>query len=279
MNKGKGIGTSKQFRWTKPMEGVFLQILAEEANNPNNPTNNFRSSSFNRVASTISEQFNVACESKHVENHLKIVKNTWMMICKLKNLSGVGWEDSLKMITCDSATYMELISATPKYETILNRKIEYYDEMSIVVGRDCAVGRFAKSFADIELESTNEVDDITPENLHDQNDEETRGKTSVSTATSSQKSGRKRKSLDLKVDEMAKQLGNIASAIKSLSTSGIDESELYQQVMTIGADFHEDDLCKAFEFLMTNEVQARIFKVKSSSLKRKWIESFISSLS
>ena len=57
MGKGNKEGTSKQFRWTKPMEHVFLEILAEEARKGNKPSNTFKSVSINRVADAISSRF------------------------------------------------------------------------------------------------------------------------------------------------------------------------------------------------------------------------------
>ncbi|XP_040953651.1 uncharacterized protein [Gossypium hirsutum] len=47
MGKGNKEGISKQFRWTKPMEHVFLEILAEEARKGNKPSNTFKSVSIN----------------------------------------------------------------------------------------------------------------------------------------------------------------------------------------------------------------------------------------
>ncbi|KAK8319225.1 hypothetical protein V6Z11_D06G178800 [Gossypium hirsutum] len=105
MGKGNKEGTSKQFRWTKPMEHVFLEILAEEARKGNKPSNTFKSVSINRVADAISSRFQVQCDTKHVENHLRTVKNQWQIICKIRGESGFGWDDNMKMITCDRATY------------------------------------------------------------------------------------------------------------------------------------------------------------------------------
>ena len=110
MNKSKKEGTSKQFRWTKPMERVFLEILAEEAHKGNKPSNTFKPHALARVASTISEKFNVECERNHVDNHLRIVKNTWQIISKIRVDSGFGWEDNLKMINCDQKTYDEAVT-------------------------------------------------------------------------------------------------------------------------------------------------------------------------
>ncbi|KAK8359814.1 hypothetical protein V6Z12_A04G121200 [Gossypium hirsutum] len=41
MGKGNKEGTSKQFRWTKLMEYLFFEILAEEAQKGNKPSNSF----------------------------------------------------------------------------------------------------------------------------------------------------------------------------------------------------------------------------------------------
>ncbi|XP_040933760.1 uncharacterized protein [Gossypium hirsutum] len=105
MGKGNKEGISKQFRWTKPMEHVFLEILAEEARKGNKPSNTFKSVSINRVTDAISSRFQVQCDTKHVENHLRTVKNQCQIICKIRGESGFGWDDNMKMITCDRATY------------------------------------------------------------------------------------------------------------------------------------------------------------------------------
>ncbi|XP_052880485.1 uncharacterized protein LOC108481472 [Gossypium arboreum] len=49
MGKGNKEGTSKQFRWTKLMEHLFLEILAEEAQKGNKPSNTFKAVSINQV--------------------------------------------------------------------------------------------------------------------------------------------------------------------------------------------------------------------------------------
>ncbi|KAK5783756.1 hypothetical protein PVK06_038269 [Gossypium arboreum] len=75
MGKGNKKGTSKQFRWTKLMQRLFLEILAEETQRGNKLSNTFKAVFINRVAEAISERFQVQCDAKHVENHLRTVKN------------------------------------------------------------------------------------------------------------------------------------------------------------------------------------------------------------
>ncbi|KAI5585754.1 hypothetical protein BDE02_06G166200 [Populus trichocarpa] len=81
----------KHFTWSKLMSHMLLEILAEEAFKGNKPSSTFRAESFVKVATEISQKFNVQCEPKHVDNHLKTVKKEWRIITKLINKSGFGW--------------------------------------------------------------------------------------------------------------------------------------------------------------------------------------------
>ncbi|PPD90533.1 hypothetical protein GOBAR_DD12539 [Gossypium barbadense] len=133
MGKGNKEGTSKQFRWTKPMEHVFLEILVEEAQKGNKPSNTFKAVSINRVVEAIFERFQVQCDA-----------------------NGFGWDDNMKMITCDKATYDAAVMTHKKYEPFLNKSIDHYNEMALVVGKDMATGSFSRTFADIDLDDGNE---------------------------------------------------------------------------------------------------------------------------
>ncbi|XP_061953625.1 uncharacterized protein At2g29880-like [Populus nigra] len=139
----------KHFTWSKPMSHMLLEILAEEALKGSKPSSTFKAESFVKVATEISQKFNVQCEPKHVDNHLKTVKKEWGIITKLKNKSGFGWDDYLKMITVSKDVYDEEVKAHPNHDKYLNKKLDMYEAMAIVVGKDMATGNYAKSYADI----------------------------------------------------------------------------------------------------------------------------------
>lgn len=61
-------GKGKNFRWSKPMQSLLLEILADEATKGNKPSNTFRPGSFARVAKEITKKYEVECQSKHVVN-------------------------------------------------------------------------------------------------------------------------------------------------------------------------------------------------------------------
>ncbi|MFQ6656972.1 hypothetical protein Gotur_026850 [Gossypium turneri] len=112
------------------MEHLFLEILAEEAQRGNKPSNTFKAVSINRVVEAISKRFQVQCDAKR--------------------------DDNMKMITCDRATYDAAVMAHKKYEPFLNKSIDHYDEMALVVGKDMVIGSFARTFADIDLDNGNQ---------------------------------------------------------------------------------------------------------------------------
>ncbi|KAK5845700.1 hypothetical protein PVK06_001908 [Gossypium arboreum] len=212
MGKGNKEGTSKQFRWTKPMEHLFLEILAEEAQKGNKPSNTFKAVSINRVVEAISEKLQVQCDAKHVENHLRTVKKQWQIICTIRGESGFGWDDNMKMITCDRATYDAAVMAHKKYEPFLNKSIDHYDEMALVVGKDMATGSFARTFADIDLDDDN-IDSV-PIDCENEAIEGVRTNVS-SSGTSKRKRKKAQESVnDEQIKFVGEQLGKIANALE-----------------------------------------------------------------
>ncbi|MFQ6650162.1 hypothetical protein Gotur_022335, partial [Gossypium turneri] len=197
MGKGNKEGASKQFRWTKPMEHVFLEILAEEAQKGNKPSNTFRAISINRVAEAISERFQ------------------WQIIYKIRGESGFGWDDNMKMITCDRATYDAAVMAHKKYEPFLNKSIDHYDEMALVVGKDMATGTFVRTFADIDLDDGNQ--DSEPVDCDNEEAEEVRTNVSSSGTSKHKRKNVQESVVDEQIKFVGEQLGKIANALEQFT--------------------------------------------------------------
>jgi hypothetical protein len=61
--------------------------------------------------------------------------------------------------------YSNLYEQTyPNYDKYLNKKLDMYETMIIVVGKDMATENYTKSYADINLEENTEVQSISIEN-------------------------------------------------------------------------------------------------------------------
>ena len=52
---------SEQFRWSKPMQCLLIEILANDATKGNKPSSTFMLGSLALAAQTISENFGVEC--------------------------------------------------------------------------------------------------------------------------------------------------------------------------------------------------------------------------
>ncbi|PPR82467.1 hypothetical protein GOBAR_AA38247 [Gossypium barbadense] len=219
MGKGNKEETSKQFRWTKSMEHLFLEILAEKAQKGNKLSNTFKVVSFNPVAVAISERFQVQCDAKHVENHLRTVKNQWQIICAIQDESGFGWDDNMKMITCDRATYDAAVMAT---------------------------GSFARTFADIDLDNGNQ--DSVPIDGDNEEIEEVRTNVSSSGTSKHKRKNVQESVVDEQIKFVGEQLGKIANALEQFTTD--KTPHLYEEVMSMEEEGFDDGfLCSVFDYL------------------------------
>ncbi|XP_052490085.1 uncharacterized protein LOC128042856 [Gossypium raimondii] len=177
----------------------------------------------------------------------------------------------MKMITCDRATYDAAVMAHKKYEPFLNKSIDHYDEMAVVVGKDMATGSFARTFADIDLDDGNE--DSMPVDCKNEEAEEVR--TNVSSSGTSK---RKRKSgqeslVDDQIKFVGEQLGKIANALEKFTAD--NTSQLYEQVMSMEEEgFDEDFLCSVLDYLGSHESEAKLFLVKNKKHKKIWLQKF-----
>ncbi|KAH7675715.1 SH2 domain-containing protein [Dioscorea alata] len=130
------------FQWTAIMTSFMLTSLIEQANLGLKSDKGFKSVA---IARAVSERFNLAVSDSHVFNHLRYVRKFWLIIKKIKNLSGVSWDDVEKKIIMGEEEYQIYIQAHPREEIYINRPIQDYKKMAIVCGNDQATGSFARS--------------------------------------------------------------------------------------------------------------------------------------
>ncbi|XP_075640199.1 uncharacterized protein LOC142611934 [Castanea sativa] len=247
MSKDKEKVGNKQFRWLPPMHTTMLTILAEEAAKGNKPSNTFKTGSFATVVRAISTQFGVECHPSYVENRMHTLRTMWTTIQTIRKKSGFGWDDNLKMVTCDTKTYQEEVMAHRKHAEYLNKKIELYDELAIVVGKDTATGSFAKSYVDIDTKQDNGE---STENVADNGEDG--------------------------VVDKGKNLKEIVVALKEINRGPIDYTSLYSEVMAMAADGYSDEmLATAFDHLCENKKASRGFLAKNAKLRNLWMDGFL----
>ena len=156
-----------------------------------------------------------------------------------------------------------------------------YDELAIVVGKDMAMGSFAKSYVDIDTEQDNGesiemVADNGEEGVVDKGKNAVESSTTRSTILKSRKRGRAPPSDDSVLTDLFDQLKEIAVALKEINRGVVDYTGLYSEVMAMVADgYSEDMLATAFDHLYENKKTARGFLVKNAKLRKLWMDSFL----
>ncbi|KAK9989287.1 hypothetical protein SO802_029526 [Lithocarpus litseifolius] len=264
-----------------PADYIMEAAMNQEAAKGNKPSNTFKAGSFALVAKEISAQFGVECHPSYVEYRLRTLKTMWKDVQNLRKKSGFGWDDNLKMITCDAKTYQEEVMAHRKHADYLNKKIEMYDELAIVVGKDMATGSFAKSYVDIDTEqdnaeSTEMVGDNGEEGVVDKWKNAVESSTTGSTLSKSRKRGRAPPSDDSAPTDLPDQLKEIAVALKEINREPVDYTSLYSEVMAKVADgYSEDMLATAFDHLCEKKKAAMGFLAKNAKLRKLWMDSFL----
>uniref|UniRef100_A0A803N906 Myb/SANT-like domain-containing protein n=1 Tax=Chenopodium quinoa TaxID=63459 RepID=A0A803N906_CHEQI len=235
------------------MSKELLEFLAEEARKGHWPNNNFRTSSFIVAAKMISEKFHTTCTADHVENHMRTVRTTWGVISQVRGRSGFGWDDNVKM-------------KYPSHEKYLNKKIDMYDEISIVAGKDIARGNFSKTFGDIQTNSSGQPSTIEVE------------PTKSDSATSRYHKKRSRNEEEEgDTRHISTQLGEVVSALKKFSDNQLDVEKLYGEIMKMD-NVDEAVRVAAFDHLVEREMLARAFLTKSEALRKLWVQNFVKSL-
>ena len=161
--------------------------------------------------------------------------------------------------------------AHPNHDKYLNKNLDMYEAMTIVVEKDMATGNYIKSFADINLEENIEVQSISIEN-EGEYEETSKGKETSSSSTQ-KRQHKKRNQMyeDDSVEKLPKKIGDVAFAIQSLSKNQLDVNALYTEVMKIEG-FDEITLGEAFDHLVQNEMLAKAFMAKNANLSSKFCE-------
>ena len=168
-----------------------------------------------------------------------------------------------------------------KHVEYLNKKIEMYDELAIVVGKDMATGSFAKSYVYIDTEqdnreSTEMVADNGEEGVVKKGKNVVESSTTGSTISKSCKRGRAPPFDDSVLIDLSDQLKEIVVALKEINQGPVDYTGLYSEVMAMVADrYSEDMLATVFNHLYENKKAAWGFLAKNAKLRKLWMDSFL----
>ena len=187
-----------------------------------------------------------------------------------------------RIILLRSPTLGSEQAAHHKHVEFLNKKIEMYNELAIVVGKDMAMGSFAKSYVDLDTRQENDdgteiVADNGEKGVVDKGEKRkntVESSTTRSTVSKSCKKGRAPPIDDSVLTDLSNQLKEIVVALKEINQGPIDYTNFYSEVMAMASDrYSEDMLATVFDHLCENKKAAKGFLAKNAKLRKLWMDS------
>ncbi|KAK3144144.1 hypothetical protein QOZ80_4AG0309310 [Eleusine coracana subsp. coracana] len=102
----------------------------------------FKAVHLNLVARDLKEFTGQDVTETQVYNHLCKWRARWVKICRLKDLSGAGWDENKFMITLSPDHYYAYTKHHPKDTQFLNQPLLNYIQMQTIFVSSVAIGRF-----------------------------------------------------------------------------------------------------------------------------------------
>ncbi|XP_039140531.1 uncharacterized protein LOC120277754 [Dioscorea cayenensis subsp. rotundata] len=138
--------TSGHKRWTPTKSRYFIRFMASQVEQGLKVDKGFKPQAIHAVIRAMRDTFGVPVTEANVGNHLRTIRRRWARIKKLKEMSGMCWDNNLKMIVMGEAEYRDYVKVHAQDELYLNKPIEDYDLIEAICGNDQANGRHAIQF-------------------------------------------------------------------------------------------------------------------------------------
>ncbi|KAF0893560.1 hypothetical protein E2562_026976, partial [Oryza meyeriana var. granulata] len=101
-----GQGGRGAFHWTAHMSAFMLRKMVELIAEGVKTDKGFKEVQLNQDASNLSDHYGLDIRGTQVYNHLRKWRSRWVCISRLKDLSGVLWDDQNKMVVLEEEHYM-----------------------------------------------------------------------------------------------------------------------------------------------------------------------------
>ncbi|XP_047326607.1 uncharacterized protein At2g29880-like [Impatiens glandulifera] len=156
--------------WTDKEQQVLIEALKEIVNLGMKTDNAFRSGYLNVLYDKMLIAFpgTDLRPTPHIDSKIKVWKRIYTAVDRMRTLSGFGWNDIHKSITCDDDAVWEAhVKVDPNAHGLRDKSLPFYEDWCIVFGKDRATGEFAEGPAEAMAAMENEVEtnDIESENI------------------------------------------------------------------------------------------------------------------
>ncbi|XP_012701197.1 uncharacterized protein LOC101781238 isoform X1 [Setaria italica] len=243
------LTSSRRFKWSKDRNKFLTNYLMQQASGAKGKDALFREDTLREAAEAVSQRFQRQCSVDDVQRRLTALREKWQRIENMKALGSASWDHTTRMINMREADYQQYAMDHPKDSGMLNRPIEDYDELPSI-------------FSDEYDPSADGIQLKKGQNAHSDD-------TKVSEDPMEQKIANE------DIHYLVLKIGELIDAIKSLKPRDFAD-DLWKAVTACG--YNDRMSITAFEYFLKNEVEGKIFLVRSPDLRKEWLAKFFSSL-
>ncbi|KAJ6840490.1 uncharacterized protein M6B38_309870 [Iris pallida] len=161
----RGPGRNK-FKWTKEQDVKLIETLQELRNEGEiRPDTYLKAGSLTKIHEKLEQKLPGSGIQKkpHIESRMRVLRENFNIVHDLltgPNCSGFGRDPETKMVTAEDAVWDAYLTSHPEAKKFRDVPIKYYDELSMIFGKDRAIGNLAETPADVVEELENqEVND------------------------------------------------------------------------------------------------------------------------
>ncbi|PHT38146.1 T-complex protein 1 subunit epsilon [Capsicum baccatum] len=155
--------------------------------------------------------------------------------------------------------------AHTNHDKFINKKINMFDEMSLVCGNDR--GDCTKLFGDIDFDCFSEKD-----NDNDSEGSSTGNGVQVTESSQVKSSHKIKYSFEVQdvIGDISIKFAEVATEIGKMVDSHLDVTKLNEEVMAMEGEFSGDN----FDYLVQRDTLAKVFMVKNLKFRKMWLRRF-----
>ncbi|KAI3991281.1 hypothetical protein MKX01_034600 [Papaver californicum] len=140
----------KQVRWTKDMDRVLIDTLAEQIAAGNKGDSGWKSVALQQVRANIRSKLDMEISIDNVKNLLKTWKESYATMSYLLNISGFGRHPTNYTLTSPDSVWKDFLKDNPQYSKYRDKSMDNFDEIGTIIGNDQATRSEVQTAAVVE---------------------------------------------------------------------------------------------------------------------------------
>ncbi|KAG9408759.1 hypothetical protein AC1031_020604 [Aphanomyces cochlioides] len=151
--------------WTPQSQAFLVGLIREQIVRGKTSDTGLKKEAWKAIVDAFNSEFNVKYTRDQLQSQRSKMQSDFNMVQTLLNLSGFGWNEHMKTVIADPATWDDYIDKHPAAKKFRNKPFELYSELHEIFSGVLATGEFA-SIGEVNDPIAGEVSIATP---HDDN--------------------------------------------------------------------------------------------------------------